>query len=337
MNDPTFESVEARAGGEALWVLRAQRASRLPAPAFGLLSGALTAGVVLLPIILGVSADAEDVLLSAAFFGMSIAVLTGFTPHIFYGAARDLQELAPVIPLADDEAKELGRALVRMPRRSMLLYTLLGVAMGLLHCWLLGVFGLGGLSRLTQGFSTLTLWIAMFWTIPPLLSNAEIFSWLGGRAEVDLLRPHRLAPFGATAVRPTLFVIGMLCAYPILVLPAEHGLSLASLLGFAASIASMFGLFFLPLRGIRRSILSARGEALARLDERLEIDGEIAGQDADRLREIVSLLSLRDRVAHVSSWPLDLAGIRRILLYVVLPPVTWTAAAMIEMLVNQQF
>ena len=47
-----------------------------------------------------------------------------------------------------------------------------------------------------------------------------------------------------------------------------------------------------------------------------------------------TLLDMRERVAHAPGWPMDLAGVRRILLYVVLPPLTWAAAALVEMLID---
>lgn len=336
MSNWIFEPYPERADGGELWMLRLKRWSRLPAPLFGLAAGLLVGGTVLLPVAVGAPSDPVDVVLSAAFFGMSIAVLAGFTPHVFNGAARDLGELAPVVGLSAEEATQLSSAMVRMPAAALARYTLIGVAIGLVHCWLLGVFHLEGLYAVTQGAGTLSLWVTMFWTVPALLSNAEIFSWLGDRADVDLLRPERLAPFGATAVRPTLYIIGMLCAYPIIVLPAEMGFASPSLLGFGASIASMFGLFFLPLRGIRRAISRKRQAVIKGLDARLSVEGDIEQQSAERLREIETVLALRDRIAHVSSWPLDLAGVRRVLLYFVLPPLTWAMAAMVEMLIDQQ-
>jgi hypothetical protein len=47
-----------------------------------------------------------------------------------------------------------------------------------------------------------------------------------------------------------------------------------------------------------------------------------------------TILDMRERVAQAPGWPLDLAGVRRILLYIVLPPLTWAAAALVEMFID---
>lgn len=55
---------------------------------------------------------------------------------------------------------------------------------------------------------------------------------------------------------------------------------------------------------------------------------------AETLTEIDTLLDLRQRIVSSPGWPLDLAAVRRIVLYISLPPLTWTAAALVERLVD---
>jgi len=47
-----------------------------------------------------------------------------------------------------------------------------------------------------------------------------------------------------------------------------------------------------------------------------------------------ALTDMRERVVQAPGWPLDLAGIPGILLYIVLPPLTWAAAALVEMFIG---
>jgi hypothetical protein len=331
--------LERRAAAPELLILRAQRASRLPPAIFALLVGAAVSAGVTGPL-LGPGIDPADIVASGLFFGVSVAVLVGFTPRIFPGAAADLRRLAPILPLDDAELETAARALTRATPRSVAAMTALGVLLGLLHAWLLGLTALPPVSAVVQGTATVALWVAMFWTVPPLLENASLFSRLGAAARVDLFRPGLLAPFGAAALRPTLFVIGMMCAYPLLAVGSDGLVALGpSFLGFVASFASAFGLFFLPLRGIRRRIVAARTETLAAADARIAAlradDAPTAPPtDGARLAELEALLALRARVARTSSWPLDLAGVRRVLLYGVLPPLTWAAAALVEMAID---
>lgn len=338
MSEPTAleNSIEGRDDAPELWLLRTQQASRLPPAVFGVVCGVLVTTIIMSPAIFTPVADLADVVASALFFGLSIGVLTGFTPYIFRGAVRDFRELLPVLDISESERARIEKGLTRFAMPTMWTMTGLGALFGVGHSALLGLGALGGLVGTTQAFGTTMLWITMFWTIPPLLANADVFSLLGSRARPELTRPDRLAPFGATAMRPTLFVIAMLCAYPVLVLSTGQDFIGPSLIGFVASFASMFGLFFLPLRGIRRKIRETRKADLAEIDWRIDSLGKPSLDELERLRDLETLLVLRARVASAPTWPLDLAGLRRFLLYVVLPPLTWAAAAIVEMLIDQQ-
>ena len=88
--------------------------------------------------------------------------------------------------------------------------------------------------------------------------------------------------------------------------------------------------------GIRVRIRETRQESLAALDARIEsLDiGDVANASVKVMDEMDTVLDMRERVARAPGWPLDLAGVRRILLYIVLPPLTWAAAAIVEMLID---
>lgn len=66
----------------------------------------------------------------------------------------------------------------------------------------------------------------------------------------------------------------------------------------------------------------------ARLDTITSSD--IAHASADDLFELDALLDMREPVAQAPAWPVDLAGVKRIFLHIVLPPLTWAAAALVE-------
>jgi len=48
-----------------------------------------------------------------------------------------------------------------------------------------------------------------------------------------------------------------------------------------------------------------------------------------------ALLSHRDRIAGLGTWPLDVKLGSRIALYVVLPPIAWSGAALVEVLIER--
>jgi len=325
-----------RAEAPELWFLRLQRASRLPPWGFGMLIGiAIFALMVLPPFIRGDDPAAlRDLLSSAAFFSASLGFLVGAAPVIFPAAERDLERLVPVLDLDAATLERVRRALLRSSPATVYGYAGLGVILGILHALLVADDEGRSVVAHTPEIATVLLWFMMFQIAPPMLANAGLFGRLGWRVRPDLLQISRLYPFGSAAVRPTLFVIGLQCAYPLLALGSDEPIGATNLIGLAVSALLVVGLFFLPLRGIRRRISATRDGALASLDARIagfafDADNLVAATDAD-LSRVESLLGLRERIARVSSWPLGHSGLRRVALYVILPPLTWVGAALVE-------
>lgn len=330
------DQLRARANAPELWLLRLQRLTRLPPLAFGVAAGLLTFLLVALPIILvyGWQEATRQMLDGAVFFGLTIGILAGFSAPVYRGAQQDIQALGAVIPYRNDDRQRLAECLTRETTPRALRMAALGIAAGLLHCWMMGTQYLPLAYAVSQLTGTLLVWLMMWTTISTLINNASIFATLGGQSTPDLLRPTRHAAFGRAALRPALFIIALLCVYPVLALGGA--LSGGSLIGMAATMVSLFILFFPPLVGIRRRIREVRSATLAELDHRIDdlYTDRIASADAERLFELDAVLDIRERVARASAWPLDLDGVRRILLYVVLPPLTWAAAALVEMLID---
>lgn len=327
-----------RAAAAEVPLLRMQRMSRLPPLAFGLLFGALIVLGMLSPV-LGRSVSAalfNDVLGSALFFGISLGIIAGFSRPVFKGAAQDLQELADVIPWSQDSIDTASRALSRLTLSQVWRAVAVACAAGIGHSYLLEIQLSSLQFALPQFIAIILLWIGMFLTVPPLILNAVLFSQLGQLAKPDLLRPSRHAAFGAAALRPALLMTGLLCAYALLFLGGDNPLDGPVLIGVLGGVVPLIGIIALPLRGIRRRIREQRQATLAALDARLDgiTQGDIATADADALFQLDAVLDMRERVARAPSWPFDVDALKRILLFTVLPPLTWAAAAIVEMMID---
>jgi hypothetical protein len=57
--------------------------------------------------------------------------------------------------------------------------------------------------------------------------------------------------------------------------------------------------------------------------------------DAGELDAVNRLLLYRREVQQVSEWPFDMLALTRLGLYLILPPLTWVAAALIENMVDK--
>ena len=334
--------IRRRADGLELWFLRIRRTTGLPPSAFGVLvalavtaivaSGALHPGIR--------SSDAALFLASGAFFGVSLGMIAGIMPRLIEAARADLAELAPLYPGDGASLTHASGALSRLTPGTTSALTALGIAAGILHAWLLGHMALPWWPALAQTLGTLALWVAMMLSMTPLFMNALLFDQLGRHAEPDLFDRGATAPFGTLALRPTLMVVGLQCAYPILFVGGGNSLAWATLIGSGVSLVTMSGLFFLPLSGIRARLRAVKRARLAEVDARI---GELRpalrdyGPAArlDQLNALESLLALRERILRASTWPLDVAGIQGVLIYVILPPLTWAAAAFVEMAIDR--
>lgn len=330
------EAQRQLATAEEVPLLRLTATLSLPNGLFGLLFGGCVGGMVLLPNLFAEHPIGElEALGPALFFGVTFLIWGSFTTPVYRAAADDLRSLQPVLPLSTADVECLARGLTRATALQIRLAVTAGILAGVAHAYLLALHELSIGFAITQSLATIGLWVVLVTTFVKMMMNAALFSQLGKSANPDLLRPSQQAPFGAAATRPAMFIIGILCAYPLLSTGGD-GLSSGVWLGFSTGLATLIGIIVMPLGGIRRRIQLRRREVLVALDRRLEAMAleDVASVSADSLRDMDTVLDMRERVASAPSWPLDLAGLQRILLYLVIPPLTWVAAALVERLVD---
>ena len=94
-------------------------------------------------------------------------------------------------------------------------------------------------------------------------------------------------------------------------------------------------MFIIPVWPLHRRLVALKRQELARLLDKIQAvpgDGGV-NLDAD-LDQLLPLLSYRREVSQLSTWPFDLGNITTLAFYLVIPPLTWVGAALIENLVN---
>ena len=57
--------------------------------------------------------------------------------------------------------------------------------------------------------------------------------------------------------------------------------------------------------------------------------------DVEDIRHMEDLLQRRDRVKALNTWPLDIGIWKRLLFYILIPPLAWVGAALMEAGVNR--
>ena len=152
---------------------------------------------------------------------------------------------------------------------------------------------------------------------------------------VDLLELRPLRPFTSQGLTNALIVIGFVSVAGLIDV-TEVGFGFLGLfLGVAVVLVSGAALL-LPLGGIRARIRQAKSEELAWVDARiLERRATLKTGEADpRPGTLADLAAYRRLGGDVSEWPRSTSSRVRFALYLLIPLLSWAAAALVERFVN---
>jgi hypothetical protein len=153
---------------------------------------------------------------------------------------------------------------------------------------------------------------------------------------VLLLDAYNLLPFARVSINSSLAIIGALSLFPLIGM--ENGLNLTkSLPGAIAILVPLMIIFIIPIWPIHRRLARLKEQELTILNKRiaasLNADGGV-DIEAEKLDTLLPLLNYRREIIQISTWPFDLGNITRFALYLIIPPLTWVGAALIENLVD---
>ena len=96
----------------------------------------------------------------------------------------------------------------------------------------------------------------------------------------------------------------------------------------------MLLMLFLPIWPVHRLLAEKKRRTLDDLTQQIVSAPKLTDDQASALAVLNPLLAFRREIMHVSEWPFDIGLLARLLLYLILPPLTWVGAALIENLVD---
>lgn len=207
--------------------------------------------------------------------------------------------------------------------------------------------GFGGLFGLTQTYSPIVnfqisankwlaasliignifLWVSVAWVLGRRIYAHTGLLLAGYEIDVDIYCLDKLRPFTNIALMDVLMIMGALALMPLQALDAQfrwYNYEAGIVIGVLATITVVL----FPMWGVHRSIQKKKTERLERIQE-LE-----AQTDRDDIPALERILAHKDRILSISTWPLDVRLISRILFYLVIPPIAWIGAAVVENLVE---
>lgn len=339
MNRARSSTPDARRSTRQLWIL-----ALIPQTRYGRWqSAALILLTLLLVFWLGgafelPSGDEEPTWPAALFF---CAILAYITPVFHFVTCRTedaFAEISDHLELPRERLAVLYAGIREKPVTWILGNLAIGTSAWLLQSWLLmgSITTMtrtltGGMTALVMALGPLPVWLFMTCAIQALIDNARLFRALARSVEVKLLDPPSLHPFGRMAVSSTLVVIGAQALFPIMWLDADTD-PWTTIPGLLATGVPMVFLFLAPVWPIHRAVRGAKRLELERT--RQQIAAVTGASEQPSYRALAPLLTYRREVSAVPEWPFDLSIVARFGLYLVIVPLSWIGAALIEKIVD---
>ena len=275
------------------------------------------------------------------FFAAILGYIIPVAQFISERAQRALADLAVPLRLDAESLVKETRQLTHRSRRWTLMVLAAGVLAGSAHNALLlsssdtflatGVDSLG----VSNLFGGALVWVVMTFSITYLLDIARQFNRLARVAEIDLLNLSTLTPFGRVAVISTLAIIGAQAAFPLMWI--DQIASVVTMVpGLIATGIPMVLMFALPAWPIHRRIARAKRDELQRISGwiRTARGSSTAPTELTELTRLAPLLSYRTEIQHLSEWPFNAGLLTRLGFYLIIPPLTWVGAALVELLLE---
>ncbi len=176
------------------------------------------------------------------------------------------------------------------------------------------------------------LWVCIGGLLFVRLHIARIFSSLGKTIEFSLFEQSELQPFARVGMLDVVIVVGSMAIATVQSLDAQFRLDnylSAMLVATPAAIA----LLVRPMWALHRRMATRKAELGAEIDALIKSASEKTS--LDEMHKLELLLQRRDRVRSLNTWPLDISIWRRLAFYVLIPPLAWVGAALMEVVVSQ--
>ena len=278
------------------------------------------------------------------FFSAVLAYSVWVFSFITRKCAQALQELKPSLILNEDAYQAAAAKIGMFSTTESLICSLMGCLGGFLHLCLINgsittVFdGLFTNRALTTGFAgTLLVWMVLNTLIYALVSYARLFATLGRSAvTINVLHTKPLVPFSRVATISSLAIIGAIALFPLMYV--DRSMTMVGVLpGVVALTIPLLWIFTLPIWPVHRRLSAAKEQVLRDINDKIVHcqNGQAPGAvDGDALLRLNLLLQYRAEIIRAPVWPFDASSLVRLVLYLIIVPLTWAGAALLEIVME---
>jgi hypothetical protein len=176
----------------------------------------------------------------------------------------------------------------------------------------------------------------LMWTFVGLLFAlryhvARAFYEAGRQVDLDLFEVSNLKFFGQAGLTDALLIVIAMVITTLQSLDTQ--IRLYNYINtFLVTLPAITVLMVTPMYSVHRRIVEMKHAEFQRIRERLRAVPK--DLNVEHMGQLELLLQRRDRLGTVSSWPIDISIVSRLLLYIVVPPLAWIGAAYVEIVLD---
>ena len=229
----------------------------------------------------------------------------------------------------------LAQTILNLPRRQVLVGLGGGLVYALafnvpLHQIDLVLAGNGAMISIFIG--QLMLWMCVGLLLSIRLYVGKLFYQFGKTIKISIFEQSSLEPFARAGMLDVVIVVGGLAIAVVQSIDAQFRLenyATALLVAVPAGAA----LLVRPMWSLHGRLAERKQQLLEEVCLQVETASE-QSSTAD-MAVLESLLQRRDRIKTIQTWPLDVAIWRRLFFYVLIPPLAWSGAALVEVVIDK--
>ena len=186
-------------------------------------------------------------------------------------------------------------------------------------------------TSLALAFGQIFMWSTIALALFFVFQDDWLFYRYGKLVRVNIYKLDKLNGFGRAALSQFLMVVGALGLTTLQSLDREfQWVNYANGLYVGIPCAIMFVL--LPTWSIRNSIRAEKKRTLDAINAEIELTS--TALDNEALLRLNALIARRDQVQNTRTWPMDMSIFSRFLFYILIPPLAWLGAALMEIMLD---
>lgn len=249
---------------------------------------------------------------------------------LLYGTRRSLA-LAHQIDQAN--ATQLSDRVTQIPLRLVFWFSLAGLLYAV-------IFNLPGFAlNLFDTTSTeqalivgqISVWMMLSIVLAVRVHVARGFRQVSRHVPVNIFETSNLKPFAQVGLIDVLtiafgMVLSTVQSLDLSFRPDNYSKALVVIL------PAIIYLTLYPIWDIHKRLLALKKQELDMLNQK--INNASKSLESAAINALEVLLQRRERTQAVSTWPMDVATLRTFLFYVIIPPLAWVGAALVEFLID---